>query len=404
MLNNVEDKLVAARVRLLLNMPFFGNLATRLKLIKAEWLPTAGTDGRHLYYNEEFINKLDKKEIEFLLAHECMHCCYDHMERRGSRNPELWNCAADFLINWELHEQNVGKLIVRPGEIEPCFDAKYKGMGADEIYKLLEQDPNFKPEQHQFDIHLEPGGGEEEGDGDGEGGEGEGNGKKRRIKLSEEERRQIKDEVKQAVMQAAKAAGAGNVPSSVREMINDLTDPKMDWREILNMDMQSTLKSDYTFMRPSRKSQMSGIILPGMDNDFMVEAAIAIDTSGSISTKMLRDFLSEIKGIMEQFPDFKLWVWNFDTKVHNMELFTPDNAEDLLKFEIKGRGGTEFDCNWEWMKEHDIMPQKFIMFTDGYPWNSWGDEDYCDTTFLMHGTKTIVAPFGDSVYYEEEAE
>ncbi len=205
-------------------------------------------------------------------------------------------------------------------------------------------------------------------------------------------------------MQAAKAAGAGNVPSSVREMLNDLTDPQMDWREILNMDMQSTLKSDYTFMRPSRKGQMSGIILPGMDNDFMVEAAIAIDTSGSISTKMLRDFLSEIKGIMEQFPDFKLWVWNFDTTVHNMEVYTPDNAEDLLKFEIKGRGGTEFDCNFTHMKDNDIMPQKFIMFTDGYPWNSWGDEDYCDTTFLMHGTKSIVAPFGDSVYYEEEAE
>ena len=55
------------------------------------------------------------------------------------------------------------------------------------------------------------------------------------------------------------------------------------------------------------------------------------------------------------------------------------------------------------MKDNDIQPKKLIMFTDGYPWGSWGDEFYCDTIFLIHGDKNIQAPFGLTLHYEEEA-
>ena len=63
----MKEKLVTARVGLLLKQPFFGNLATRLKLVDAsDWVPTAATDGRNFYYNSDFIDVLTPKETEFL--------------------------------------------------------------------------------------------------------------------------------------------------------------------------------------------------------------------------------------------------------------------------------------------------------------------------------------------------
>ena len=55
----------------------------------------------------------------------------------------------------------------------------------------------------------------------------------------------------------------------------------------------------------------------------------------------------------------------------------------------------------EFMKENDIEPKQFILFTDGYPCGGWGDAQYCDTVFLIHGNQNTVAPFGITVHYEE---
>jgi predicted metal-dependent peptidase len=267
--------------------------------------------------------------------------------------------------------------------VQACFDQKYKGMFAEEVYELLMNDPNANfPE---FDIHLEP--------GDGKG-----------TPMTAEERRILTDEIRAAVMQAAKTAGADKTPGGVRRMLKDLVEPQMDWREILNMQIQSMIKNDFTWSRCSRKSQASGIYLPGTKEDVRVEAAVSIDCSGSMSEEMLRDLLSEVKGIMEQFMDFKLRVWCFDTKVYNEVTFTPDNLDEIDEYDIKGGGGTDFMCNWEYMKENDIMPERFIMMTDGYPCGSWGDELYCDTLFLIHGDtgRKLVAPFGMTAWYEPD--
>ena len=385
----VLEKITRARISLLMNQSFWGTLATRLILKDATdegWCPTAATDGRYMYYNRDFINKLTKAEIIFLIAHEVEHCVYDHMGRRGSRKPKMWNAAADYVINWELHEHGVGKFPdpVTSG-VEACFDAKYKGMFAEEVYEHLLDDPdcNFP----EFDIHLEP------GDGKGE-------------EMSEEERRILSDEIHAAVMQAAKVAGAGKTPAGVQRLLKELVEPQMGWREILNMKYQSTIKTDFTWMKCSRKSQHSGIFLPSMKNDFKVEAAIAIDCSGSMMESMIRDLLSEVKGIMQQFPDFKLSVWCFDTQVYNPVDFTPDNIDEIDEYEIKGGGGTYFDCNWTYMKENDVVPEQLVVMTDGYPCgNNWGDELYCDTVFLIHGdqSKRIQAPFGLTVHYEPDS-
>jgi predicted metal-dependent peptidase len=380
----IVDKIVIARVGLLLRHPFFGNMATRMKLVDAsDWLATAATDFRNFYYNRDFFEKMTPRQVEFVVAHEILHCVYDHMGRREGRDPKIFNIAADYCVNGLLKRERIGD----DPPVNFYHDPKYYGWSAeqvyDELYKKYDEDQLNQLGQ-MLDEHLDP-------DGDGKDGQ---------PKHSKEDLKKIRDEIKEAMIQAANAAGAGNVPGEIARMIKEMTEPKMNWREMLRQQIQSTIKNDFSFSRPNRKGQMSGAILPGSNFDTTIDICVSIDMSGSISDAQAADFMSEIKGIMQEFKDFKIKVWCFDTKVYNEADFDGYTADEIDDYEVMGGGGTEFDVNWDYMKENDINPKKFIMFTDGYPWGSWGDEDYCDTIFIIHGNDTIVPPWGQYAYYE----
>jgi predicted metal-dependent peptidase len=162
------------------------------------------------------------------------------------------------------------------------------------------------------------------------------------------------------------------------------------------------VRADFTWSRPSRKGQHLDAILPGNNFGTSIQVSVSIDASGSMTEKMLRDILSEVKGIMETFDDFELDVWSFDGDVYRegYAKFTPDNINDIDTWECHGGGGTTFESNWVFMKEQQIEPKLLIMFTDGYPNGGWGDENYCDTLFVIHGTTSITAPFGTTAYYD----
>ena len=393
----VREKLITARVGLLLKASFFGNLATRLKLINAdEWCPTAATDGRNFYYNSRFIQMLRPKEIEFLFGHEVLHCVYDHFGRRGERQPKVWNIANDFCVNADLKKHNVGEFITSV----PClYDEKYKDMSSEAIYdELMKNAKKINLDDllsKLLDEHMDG-----EGGGDGEEVDGSGKG---RPQLSEEEKQQIRDEIKEAVLAAASTVdGAGNLPAGVKRLIEDLTEPKMNWRELLRMNLESTIKTDYTWMRTGRKGWHMDAIMPGRKNDEMIDIAIAIDASGSIDETMLREFLSEIQSIMDSFPSYQIHVVTFDTNCYNPQVYDSENLDSICDYEISGGGGTDFDCVYEYFKQEEIVPRRLIMFTDGYPCGSWGDEEYCDATFILHGTTSIKPPFGTYAYYDEE--
>ena len=396
--SKIVEKLVTARIGLLLRHPFFGNLATRMKLIDAsDWCATLATDGRNFYYNNDFVNKLKPKEAEFGFAHEVLHNVFDHMGRRDHRDPQLSNIAADYAVNQILKDERIGEV---PSWIKIFQDNKYRGMSYEQIYDDLYE----KAEKidigslgELLDEHLD-GEGDDEGDSDGDGDkEGKGKG---RPKLTAEEKKAIKDEIKEAMVAAAQAAGAGRVPGAVARMIQTFTEPKMDWRQMLRMNIQSILKSNFSFSRPNRKSQHCGAVLPGMMNEETIDVSVAIDMSGSISDAMARDFIGEVKGIMDEYKDFKLDLWCFDTDIYGYKQFTGDTADEIMEYECKGGGGTDFDANWKFMKDEDINPKRFIMFTDGYPCGSWGDEDYCETLFIIHGNEEIISPFGQTAYYK----
>ena len=400
----IIDKLTTARVGLLLKAPFFGNMATRMQLIEAdEWCPTAATNGRNFYYNTKFVQKLSVKKLEFLFGHEICHCVFDHFGRVGSRDRQLSNIAQDYAVNQILVDERIGEKIT---EVKICYDPKYRGMAWEEIYDQLYEKAEkismpdlLKQLGDLLDEHIN-----EDGSGPGKEGEGEGDKQGKGMPgMTKEEAQQIRDEIKEAMIQSAAAAGAGKTPAGIQRLIKDMTEPKINWRDLVRQEIQSIIRNDYSFSRPNRKSWHSGAILPGMKEATTIDVGISIDMSGSIGMEDATVFLSEVKGIMDQYEDFKVNLWCFDTEIYNHKEISHDNSEDLLDYEPEGGGGTDFEVNWQFMRDNGIQPKKFIMFTDGYPCGGWGEEDYCDTIFIVKGNTEAEAPFGQTVIYEKEA-
>ena len=315
------------------------------------------------------------KEIEFVIAHEILHCVFDHMKRREDREPQLHNIACDYIVNNTLMDQNIGE---KPKDVQIFQDYKYSGWSSEAVYDDIYKKGKKAMEKlgKLLDEHIDWE--KEQGAGAGKGKDKDKKGSKQPT-YSKAEMDKIRDEIKESMIQSAQAAGKENLPEAVKRIIDQFTEPKMNWRELLQQQIDSVLKNDYSWARPSRKGWHSGVILPGTLNEQTIDLAIAIDTSGSIREEQTKDFLSEVQGIMDQYRDYKIKIWCFDTEVHNEQDITPHEG-DLQSYEIQGGGGTDFDCNFEYMKENDIQPKKFIMFTDGYPWESWGDDSYCDTS------------------------
>ena len=402
-----KEKLVTARVKMLFNQPFFGNIACRLQLKDVTddgWCPTAATDGRHFFYNRNFVNSLNIQQNVFLVGHEIGHCIYEHFLRVGDRNKQYWNMAGDYKINGMLVREKIGEII---DQVKICYDEKYNtdDWYTENVYDDLES--NQAPIRMTLDVHLDVEGEGEDGkpcqgsNGNGEDGEGKGKGKKPTI--SKDDAKAISDELKNAVIQAAQSVGAGNVPGEIQRIVGQLTEPKMDWKALIRVSLESNMKIDFTFMTPNRKSQFNNVVLPAMAKEHMIDVGIGIDVSGSIHDEDTQAFLSEVQGVMDQFGSYRIRVWCFDTQVSGFDEFTHDDGRSISEFQMTGGGGTDFECNWSFMKDNDIEPDQFIMFTDGEPWRSWGDPDYCDTMFLIKNRYSKPeAPFGQTVYYDQD--
>ena len=388
---DVEEKIITARVSLLLKKPFFGNMAARLILKEVSDIPTAATDGKHLYYNKDFINKLNVKQTEFLLAHEVLHVAFEHMLRRGDKDPQGWNVACDYAINQILDDERIGE---KPtGDLAPLLDSSYRGMAAEEIYGKLD---DWQKQQQTLDVHI-----------DLDKGEAKVGDKKIKIgnALTQQEKDQLKDAIKNSLLQSAKAAEtstgdkAGNIPAGLKRLLADITAPKLDWRQLLRQNIKSQIKNNYTWSRPSRKMYSTNAVLPGLDVNNELNICIGIDTSGSISESMLRDFLSEINGIKDEFDAYKIRMWCFDTEVHADNTYETWDGKEIEEYTPQGYGGTDIAVNWKYMQENNIVPETLVVFTDGETWDRWGDADYCDTLWVIHGGNHIKPPFGQTVYY-----
>ena len=430
-----RERISDSRSKLVIQYPFFGIIACKLKLVEDNIrCPTAATDGKHFFYNAGFImgvpaeeleeyharvkgqlpditdaqldevgKGLTDKELTFVVIHEIMHCMFEHFIRRNGRDPKKWNRAADYAINQIILREmgpNCGKKhladikVDADGNYAWLFDKKYDNMCAEEIYKLLEDEDG---EGSTLDTHPGPGYGQP----GGAGGDDDGSDRGTVGDLFEGSEDEMADDIKsfrETVRNAAQSAS--NVPADLRRILEDIAQPRIDWRTKIRRTLQSYLKRDMAFHRPSRRSWQLGCILPGYLPEETIDICIALDMSGSITNEMAKEMIGEVFGMAKQFSQFRIKLLCFDTQVYNPQDFDETTINELLKYAVKGGGGTDFDAVWNYMKAEDYKPKQLIMFTDGYPWDSWGDEDYCETLFVIHGTTSIVAPFGQTVYYE----
>lgn len=406
------ERLTKARIKLLLHQPFFGQIATRLKIIDgSDKFGTMATNGLRLYYNRDFVDSLSDENILFVVCHEVMHCVYQHIETCGGRHPILWNIACDYVINQQIvdgHDGNsIGKMpttIIKGDEKGSkgkevnvgLLDERFRGMNSAEVYDilydenkdLLEEIEKLKQKFKNFDEHMKPGEGEE---------------------MSESEIAEANADMKDAIIQATKAASqkaGAAVPWQVKRIVDEWLNPKIDWRQMLATTLVSLIKNDYTYSRINRKTFPMGIALPSQDYADEINITITIDTSGSISDTMIRDFLSEVKGITDQFHTFKIKLFFFDTDTYTMHTFNEHNVSTLQEVEAEGGGGTRFACVWERLIEDNIVPDQLVFFTDGYDF----DEDYkkydkyCDTIFVVTQNDEFDPGFGIVVNYDLEQE
>ena len=381
----VIDELTRARVQLLLKQPLFGHIILHLELKEVRWCPTAATDGKFFYYNREFIKSLTRGELVFLSGHEVAHCIFRHIFRCGKRNKDLFNMAADYLANHMLIQSGIGTApkgaLYRPEYSSDDFTVE-------ELYALLEK--QMVTIQLPLDMHLD-GDGSEADDEDGP------------PVYTEEEIQAIEDNIRSALVhgvQQQESSAPGSTPAGILRLVERLLRPKINWRQMLDSVLRSTIRYDYTYTRMSRRFWSGGLVLPGPDVMERVEAVACLDGSGSTTQEMITDFLSECQGIMGTFRDFKLTVMTFDTEVYNVVEFTPDNAGDINRYNFHGGGGTAPSCCWRYMSDNGILPDQLLIFTDGEVGSDWGEEDFCDTLFIIHSNPRIDAPYGRTTHYE----
>jgi predicted metal-dependent peptidase len=382
---SATDKIISARIKLLLSQPFFGNIVSRLELVETTQFPTGATDGYKLYYNPDFINKLTSAEVLFFVAHEACHIIFLYWERQNDRISQMWNAASDYAANDILKVNKIGKLV------DDClWSEKYKNSYSEEIYDDLQKNaPKNAAAYDKFlkdlaskilDTHIPM------------GQDGEGN------QRSQEEIESLINQIKQDIISGIQSCDSGNRPQGIDRIVGSITNPQLCWQEVIRQKCKSKIRNDFTFMRPSKRSFHTGVYLPSMHVEDHIDICIAFDVSGSIGDDLISLFKSEIFGIISDFKSWNIKMWSFDTKVYNVKDYSSDGDSSVLEYEPQGGGGTDFECNWEYMKKHEIDPKLFIMFTDLYPYGGWGDPNYCDTIFVGYHNKTTIAPFGETIH------
>lgn len=408
---STQDRIYAARLKLMRDQPFYSTIALRLEPKESDKIPTIAVDGRRLYYNKHFIHALDNDEIIFVVCHEIMRMVLRLMTRRNKRDPKLWHDAGSYVINLILVRDRIGKF----PDVGGLYDERFKDMITEEVYAILEKeqqdgdgDGDGSGGGNNFDVSVSANSNSSQGNGDSSMSvDSDGN---ITIEMSPNDFDELDGDMTSAMLEAAKVAalkGAGNTPGEVQRMLSELTEPRIDWRAFLHETANGQVLNDYTRSRPNRRLPMSThtFAFPTLESEDHVEFSLGIDTSGSICQKMLNDFVSEVRGIVDTYSSFEINIWCYDTKVYNHQVYTQDNIDEMEYYELKGGGGTDFDANYRHMKEIGHVPKVFVNLTDGGTWDSWGDEDYCETIFIIHDESFIAqrtkAPFGMTLYFDD---
>lgn len=387
-MSEAELKILKARNQMICTDPFFASLALRLVVVKDETCETMWTDGVRIGYNEQFVNKITLDEVKGVIVHEVLHCANKHHLRRGPRDMKKWNVACDYAINYILKAAGY-KLP------DGCLDDRaYHNKSAEEIYNLLPDNKNgggsgaggmMPGEVRDYDPHQK-----------GQTGKAP----------TESEKAEANTDWDVAMANALKAAKAmgKDVHGYVKRMIDDLTEARVPWKEVITRFIQQEVaRNDYSWMRPNTRHLQRGFILPSLYSHTYGKVALAIDTSGSVSANEVREMISEVIGILEIYEgsahEVTLPVIYCDTRVRGVDHLAIGDEPNP-----QGGGGTDFRPVFEYLHNlSDDRPVALIYMTDGYC-DSFPDEAPSIPVIwgLTERNRNFHPPFGDVLCMKNE--
>lgn len=377
--DEIETKLSAARTRLILDKPFLGALVLRLPMVEADpnWCRTTATDARSLYYNRAFIEVLSLDHVQFMLAHEALHCALAHFARRQHRVKHRWDVACDHAINPILVEDGL-----RPPPGTLLLD-EFKGMTAEEIYPYIKDDTDEETlDQHAYDDaeggqrgnqnNPNPPPPQSERGSSASADETNSAGKSPQAApesgapqpppLSSTERDTLAVQWQQRLAGAAQQAlQAGKLGGALARLVDHLLQPQLPWRMLLARYLTSIARDDYSYMRPSRRE--GNAILPSLRSHHL-ELTVVLDTSGSVTEAELNEFLAEVNAIKGQMQA-RITLHSCDTQLAADGPWQVEAWEELkLPRTFQGGGGTSFLPPFTWAERQDRQPDLLVYFTD----------------------------------------
>ena len=129
--------------KMLVKYPFFGSVVANVDYRVNKNIPTAGTDGKVIYYNPDFLEKLSVEEQTFIFAHEVCHIAFNHILRSEGKDPAIWNTATDAVINAFLKRDGL-KMV--KGGVDMADAINYD---AEQLYEKLLQEKQQQQQQGQ---------------------------------------------------------------------------------------------------------------------------------------------------------------------------------------------------------------------------------------------------------------
>jgi predicted metal-dependent peptidase len=361
-----KDALVkaeACRAQLLVRQPFIGMLAMRMDImiVVDSRLPTACTDGSALYFSAPYFMALDGEQRISLIAHEIWHCVFQHFKRRGNREHERFNYAADLEVDFMLMSQEFPDVDPLPHQEE------WKGLSAESIYELLEENKK-RPESADVHIYDDPSmlddaDAEEHGRGRTQPGQDEWiRDDDYQPMLLPRTDRKWRQWVVGAAQQIQRSQGS--LPGYLEKVVKDLYRPRLNWKETLQQFVSYCFGGTRQWLPPSRRHAWQGLYLPSRKDEFLA-VAIAIDTSGS-TVNDLPGFLAELKGILSSFGRYEVTLMECDTAVKHVRRFSEWDPFEVEEFNFHGFGGTDFRPVFRYIDEHVLEPKLLVFMTDGY--------------------------------------
>lgn len=358
------------KVSMLVHVPFFSSLLFDLMDVQigkfphifGGLTPTAATDGRKIWFDEDFLSQLTLPEAVFVLCHEIGHAMWLHMERARRYadlgfdaekfSPRLWNIAGDYVINDMLVKSAIGTM-----PKQGLLDAKYTSeMQVEDVYRALKKN---MPPPVTITITL--------GNGDGGQAEMDGNAGDTIDVHIHADSNVNEAQMKRAIQTALDTAKAmGKLPAALKRFAEEFLKPQVSWQERLRYHvMRSIARDATTWSKPHRRRLVSqGIYMPSYTGFGAGDVAVFIDTSGSISQQELNQFFSELDDILTTCSPTGVVLIGCDAAVNSVHhLNAGDNLKEQ-KIDLGGGGGTSFIPPFEWVRENGYRPSAAIYFTD----------------------------------------